>query len=144
VEKPSHNRIQEAVDLGDIDYFVVACPKDAAMFTDAVKSSGNEDKFAVKEICELMAEALFPEPVLVGAGVEEAEAEADAEATVVEDSIAPAPEPADVATDATAPEPEALTGPEADELEAPEAEPEAAGEPDAAPQDDDAHDDAGQ
>lgn len=60
-ERPSHNRIQEAVDLGDIDYFVVACPKDAAMFSDAVKSSGNEDKFEVREITELMAEALFPE-----------------------------------------------------------------------------------
>jgi Fe-S oxidoreductase len=64
-EKPSHNRIQEAVDLGDIDYFVVACPKDAAMFSDAVKSSGNEDRFEVREITELMAEALFPEPALV-------------------------------------------------------------------------------
>jgi hypothetical protein len=29
------------------------------MFSDAVKSSGNEGKFEVKEITELMAEALF-------------------------------------------------------------------------------------
>ncbi|WP_249010616.1 (Fe-S)-binding protein [Conexibacter sp. DBS9H8] len=67
--RPSHNRIQEAVELGPIDYFVVACPKDAAMFSDAVKSTGNEDKFAVKEITELMAEALFPEPGVAGAQV---------------------------------------------------------------------------
>ena len=62
-ERPSHNRIREAVDLGDIDHFVVACPKDAAMFSDAVKSSGNEDKFEVKEITELVAEALLTVPV---------------------------------------------------------------------------------
>jgi Fe-S oxidoreductase len=61
-ERPSHNRIHEAVDLGELDYFVVACPKDAAMFSDAVKSSGNEDKFEVREITELMAEALLPVP----------------------------------------------------------------------------------
>ena len=78
-ERPSHNRIREAVDLGDIDYFVVACPKDAAMFSDAVKSSGNEDKFEVKEITELMAEALFPAPVLVGAATEP-DLDSDAEA----------------------------------------------------------------
>ncbi len=95
VEKPSHNRIREAVDLGDIDYFVVACPKDAAMFSDAVKSSGNEDKFEVKEICELMSEALFPHPVLVGAAGAETVIEADGEGedtsaaeTVVEDGTA--------------------------------------------------------
>jgi Fe-S oxidoreductase len=58
-ERPSHNRIREAVDLGNIDYFVVACPKDAAMFSDAVKTSGNQDEFEVKEITELIAEALW-------------------------------------------------------------------------------------
>ena len=30
------------------------------MFSDALKSSGNEDMFEVKEIAELMAEALAP------------------------------------------------------------------------------------
>lgn len=38
-ERPSNNRIEEALDLGaDPDYFVVSCPKDMAMFDDAVKN----------------------------------------------------------------------------------------------------------
>ena len=68
-ERPSHNRIREAVDLGDIDYFVVSCPKDAAMFSDALKSSGNQDMFEVKEIAELMAEALVL-PLISGSSKE--------------------------------------------------------------------------
>jgi len=57
-ERPSENRIREAVALGDVDYFVVACPKDVAMYTDAVKTSGNEGKIVVKDIIELVYEAL--------------------------------------------------------------------------------------
>ena len=37
--------------------FVVACPKDVVMYSDAVKTSGNEDKIAVKDIIELVEEA---------------------------------------------------------------------------------------
>ncbi|MGB8344659.1 MAG: hypothetical protein WCD86_07230, partial [Ktedonobacteraceae bacterium] len=57
-ERPSENRIREAVALGDVDYFVVACPKDVTMYTDAVKTSGNEGKIMVKDIIELVYEAL--------------------------------------------------------------------------------------
>ena len=57
-ERPSVNRIHEALALGNIDYFVVACPKDVTMYTDAVKTSGNEGKIAVKDIIELVYEAL--------------------------------------------------------------------------------------
>jgi Fe-S oxidoreductase len=57
-ERPSENRIREAVALGNTDYFVVACPKDVTMYQDAVKTSGNEGKIAVKDIIELVYEAL--------------------------------------------------------------------------------------
>ena len=57
-ERPSENRIREAVALGNVDYFVVACPKDVTMYQDAVKTSGNEGKIAVKDIIELVHEAL--------------------------------------------------------------------------------------
>ena len=57
-ERPSVNRIREAVALGNADYFVVACPKDVTMYTDAVKTSGHEGQIAVKDIIELVYEAL--------------------------------------------------------------------------------------
>lgn len=41
-----------------IPLFVVACPKDVAMFADAVKTSGNEDKLVVKDIIELVVDAM--------------------------------------------------------------------------------------
>ena len=56
VERPSSNRIREAVEL-DVSYFVVACPKDYVMFSDAVKTTGNEDKLKVVDIVELFADA---------------------------------------------------------------------------------------
>ncbi|MEW5958153.1 MAG: heterodisulfide reductase-related iron-sulfur binding cluster [Chloroflexota bacterium] len=38
--------------------FIVACPKDAIMYTDAVKTTGNEDKIEVRDIIQLVEEAL--------------------------------------------------------------------------------------
>ncbi|KAA3636076.1 MAG: 4Fe-4S dicluster domain-containing protein [Bacteroidetes bacterium] len=57
-ERPSEMRIKEALSLGDIQYFIIACPKDYAMYSDAVKTSGNEGKIAVRDIIELIEEAL--------------------------------------------------------------------------------------
>lgn len=57
-ERPSENRIREAIALENVNYFVVACPKDVTMYQDAVKTSGNEGKIAVKDIIELVYEAL--------------------------------------------------------------------------------------
>jgi Fe-S oxidoreductase len=57
-ERPSENRIREALALGKIDYFVVACPKDLTMYRDAVKTSGNEGKIEVRDIVDLVAEAM--------------------------------------------------------------------------------------
>jgi Fe-S oxidoreductase len=42
----------------DVRYFVTACPKDYVMYSDAVKTSGNEGKIEVKDLIELVAEAL--------------------------------------------------------------------------------------
>ncbi len=65
-ERPSENRIKEAVQL-EVDYFVVACPKDFAMYSDAVKTTGNEDKIQVIDIIQIIDEAfdrsVLPEKV---------------------------------------------------------------------------------
>lgn len=65
-ERPSENRIREAVALGDARYFVVACPKDVVMYTAAVQSLGMEDRIEVKDIIELVEMALDPHLVAVG------------------------------------------------------------------------------
>ncbi len=58
-KRPSEIRIEEALDIGKgVDHFIVTCPKDYAMFTDAVKTSGNEGKMHVKDIIELVEEAM--------------------------------------------------------------------------------------
>jgi Fe-S oxidoreductase len=57
-ERPSENRIREAVGLGELDYFVVSCPKDVTMYEDAIKTSGNGERIALRELTELLEEAL--------------------------------------------------------------------------------------
>jgi Fe-S oxidoreductase len=57
-ERPAESRIREAVALNDVPTFVVACPKDISMFRDAVKTTGHEGKIIVKDIAELVAEAM--------------------------------------------------------------------------------------
>jgi Fe-S oxidoreductase/nitrate reductase gamma subunit len=57
-ERPSENRIREAVGLGELDYFVVACPKDVTMFEDAIKTSGHAERLQLRELTELLEEAL--------------------------------------------------------------------------------------
>ncbi len=123
VERPSHNRIQEAVDLGQLDYFVVACPKDAAMFTDAVKTYSGDADFEVKEITELMAEVLLKVPALVGAE--------EQEAAQVEPAEVEAAEPATQAAATPAPEVPVVPEPDAPAPATPESETPAATEPDA-------------
>jgi Fe-S oxidoreductase len=56
-ERPSEIRIREALDL-DVTRFVVACPKDVTMFTDALKSTGADDELVVSDITLLVEEAL--------------------------------------------------------------------------------------
>jgi Fe-S oxidoreductase len=57
-ERPSEMRIREATLLTGVQVLVVACPKDAVMFKDAVKTSGFEDRLVVKDLIELIHEAL--------------------------------------------------------------------------------------
>lgn len=57
-ERPAENRVKEAASLDGVQTLVVACPKDLAMFRDAVKTTGNEGKLVVKDIAELIAEAM--------------------------------------------------------------------------------------
>jgi Fe-S oxidoreductase len=55
-ERPSEQRIREAQTLGEIDYFLVSCPKDLAMYSDAVRVVGAE--FEVAELTALIERAL--------------------------------------------------------------------------------------
>lgn len=61
-ERPSENRIKEALALGDAKAFVVACPKDTVMYTAAVQALGAEDRIAVRDLIELMEIAQPKEP----------------------------------------------------------------------------------
>lgn len=54
VERPSENRIREALAVNDELCFVVSCPKDLVMFKAAVQSLGVEEKVFVKDISELI------------------------------------------------------------------------------------------
>lgn len=66
-ERPSEQRIREAQALGEIEYFIVSCPKDLAMYSDAAKTVGAE--IEVVELTALLERALGQaEPVLAGVG----------------------------------------------------------------------------
>jgi Fe-S oxidoreductase len=70
-ERPSESRIREALGLGEVDYFVVSCPKDLTMYRDAVKTSGNEGRIEVMDISDFVVDAM-------ALGVEAASGEAPA------------------------------------------------------------------
>lgn len=68
-ERPAENRIREAITTltplanangygGQKMLFLVACPKDVVMYTDAVKTTGNEDKIEVRDVIQLVEEAM--------------------------------------------------------------------------------------
>lgn len=57
-ERPSEMRVREAAALDGVTTFVVACPKDVTMFRDAVKTTGSESRLQVKDLIELVYEAL--------------------------------------------------------------------------------------
>jgi Fe-S oxidoreductase len=56
-EKPAQNRIREAAIIEGLQVYVVSCPKDLTMFEDALKTTGLEGKFVVRELIELVREA---------------------------------------------------------------------------------------
>ena len=55
--RPAEQRIDEARSLGDLDYFIVACPKDVVMYEDAIKTSGHADSIELREVSQLVFEA---------------------------------------------------------------------------------------
>jgi succinate dehydrogenase/fumarate reductase iron-sulfur protein len=55
-ERPSEQRIREAQALGGLDYFVVSCPKDLTMYSDAAATVGA--RFEVVELTALLEQAL--------------------------------------------------------------------------------------
>ncbi len=67
-ERPAENRIVEALagltsssnGHGPANklLFIVACPKDVVMYADAVKTTGHEDKIEVRDIIQLVEEAI--------------------------------------------------------------------------------------
>lgn len=66
--RPSESRVREAAALEGVETLVVACPKDYVMFADALKTTGLEGRLAVKDLTELLAEAVGLESVAVGSG----------------------------------------------------------------------------
>ena len=59
-ERPAESRVREAATLKDVSTLVVSCPKDIAMFRDALKTTGKEGKLEVKDLAELVWEAINP------------------------------------------------------------------------------------
>lgn len=59
-ERPAESRVREAAKLAGVDTLVVSCPKDMVMFQDALKTTGVEGRLAVREIAELVEEAVAP------------------------------------------------------------------------------------
>jgi Fe-S oxidoreductase len=57
-ERPAEIRVKEAAGLPGVNTLIVACPKDYVMFTDAVKAAGLENTLHIKDLIELVEEAL--------------------------------------------------------------------------------------
>ncbi len=88
-ERPAENRIREALTTLSIStngagpspekvLFIVACPKDVIMYADAVKTTGNEDRIEVRDIIQLVGEALGGEETELQAVEESSEPKAAA------------------------------------------------------------------
>jgi Fe-S oxidoreductase len=57
-ERPAVTRVREAATLVGVHTLVVACPKDLVMFQDAIKTTGLESRLEVKELSELVEQAM--------------------------------------------------------------------------------------
>jgi Fe-S oxidoreductase/nitrate reductase gamma subunit len=57
-ERPAESRVQEAARLQGVGTMVVACPKDLVMFRDALKTTGLEGKLGVRDMAELVEDAI--------------------------------------------------------------------------------------
>jgi Fe-S oxidoreductase len=56
-ERPAEMRVREAANTG-VSTLVTACPKDLVMFQNALKPTGLEGKIAVKDVMEIVEEAI--------------------------------------------------------------------------------------
>jgi len=59
-QRPAENRVLEAAGLKGVAVLVTACPKDLVMFQDAVKTAGLEGRMEVRDIAELVEQAVAP------------------------------------------------------------------------------------
>lgn len=63
-ERPAENRIKEALTTFEKhpskkkQLFIVTCPKDMIMYSDAVKTTGNEGKIEARDLIQLVAQAV--------------------------------------------------------------------------------------
>jgi Fe-S oxidoreductase len=57
-ERPAESRVREAAELEGVGTMVVACPKDLVMFRDALKTTGLDGVLAVRDIVELVEDAI--------------------------------------------------------------------------------------
>ncbi len=56
-ERPSEQRIKEALDIDGLNQFIVACPKCYSMHSEAITATGNKDRLVVTDLIELIEEA---------------------------------------------------------------------------------------
>jgi Fe-S oxidoreductase len=66
-ERPAESRVREAAALPGVTTMVVACPKDLVMFRDALKTTGLEGTLEVRDIAELVEDAMGGSRDAVGA-----------------------------------------------------------------------------
>ena len=57
-EHPAVTRVREAASLKGVHTLVVVCPKDLVMFQDAIRTTRLEDRLEVKELSELVEQAM--------------------------------------------------------------------------------------
>lgn len=59
-ERPAEARVREAAALEEVGTLVTACPKDYVMFQDALKTTGLDERLVVRDVVELVEEAMAP------------------------------------------------------------------------------------
>lgn len=57
-ERPAESRVREAAALDGVGTLVTACPKDYVMFQDALKTTGLDDRLVIRDVIELVEEAM--------------------------------------------------------------------------------------
>jgi Fe-S oxidoreductase len=74
-ERPAENRIKEALTTFEQaegskkQLFVVTCPKDMIMYSDAVKTTGSEGRIEVRDLIQLVAEAVGVDELVLSEAV---------------------------------------------------------------------------